>query len=114
MLTVDVGTDAEFRPPGGLDAVEVGDALLDRHSGRQPSSIAALLEGRPGTSTPDPATHFWVSVAAHMQRRLATRIYETIQDGLAADRSGNVACQTVLEILGRWSRRPLDLNSGFL
>jgi len=88
--------------------VEVADALLDRYSGRRPSSIAALLEGRPATSTPDTATHFWVSVA--VQRRLATRLHETIQDGLVADRTGNVAFQTVLETLGRWSRRPLDLE----
>jgi len=90
--------------------VEVADALLDRYSGRRLSSTAALLEGRPATLTSDPATHFWVSVAVNLQRRLATRLHETIQDGLVADRTGNVAFQTVLETLGHWSRIPLDLE----
>ena len=45
-----------------------------------------------------------------MQRRLATCLHETIQDGPVADRTGNIAFQTVLETLGRWSRRPLDLE----
>ena len=82
----------------------------------RPSSSTCLTAGwstchrTSYTSTPDPATHFWVSVAVHMQRRLATRLHETIQDGLVADRTGNVAFQTVLEPLGRWSRRPLDLE----
>ena len=109
VLTTDE-TDAEFLPPSGLDAVGVADTFLDRYSGHWPSSIAALLEGRPATLTPDPATHFWVSVAVNLQRRLATRLHETIQDGLVADRTRNVAFQTVLETLGRLSRHPLDLE----
>ena len=88
---------------GGLDAVEVADALLDRYSGRRPSSIAAVLEGRPATSTPDPATHFWVSVAVHMQRRLATRLHETIQDGLEGNIASPVRDQTVLNGLVKTS-----------
>jgi len=104
--TEDAATLVEFRPPGGLDAEELVDALLDRFQGRRPSTIASLLEGQP----PDPVADYWLTVAALLQRRLASRLLNLIQDGLAADRTGRTAYQTALDTLRRWSRRPLNLD----
>ena len=93
--------------PRGWTPEDVAQYFI-QHSGRRPSSLAALLTGR--GAQPDPATVFWLQTMAALQRSLASTVLGEVRDQMAVDPTGTKAFQRGIQVLTRFSSRPGDLE----
>ena len=92
-----------FRPPRGFSPSEMAEFLI-LHSGRRPASIVRML--LPSAEVLDPATVFWVSTMAHLQRSLAARLRDRVADLVRIDPTGTAAYEEAMKDLSLWIRRP--------